>query len=48
MPVNLDEVRARMSRFVPSDVLALVAEVEDLHLRVRALEVANERWAQTA
>lgn len=48
MPLNLDEVRARMSHFVPSDVVALVAEVEDLRLRVRALEVANERWAQTA
>jgi hypothetical protein len=48
VPVNLDEVRSRMSHFVPSDVVALVAEVEDLRLQVRALEVANERWAQTA
>lgn len=48
MTINLDDVRARMSHFVPSDVVALVAEVEDLRLRVRALEVANERWVQTA
>lgn len=48
MPLNLDEVRARMSHFVPSDVVALVGEVEDLRLRVRALEVANERWSETA
>jgi hypothetical protein len=48
MPLNLDEVRARMSHFVPSDVVALVSEVEDLRLRVRALEVANERWSETA
>jgi len=48
MPVDLDAIRNRIWRPSASDLVALVAEVEDLRLRVRSLEVANERWAQTA
>jgi hypothetical protein len=46
--LDLDAIRNRIWRPSASDLVALVAEVEDLRLRVRASEVANERWVQTA
>jgi len=46
--LDLDAIRNRIWRPSASDLVTLVAEVEDLRLRVRASELANERWVQTA
>jgi hypothetical protein len=45
--LDLDRIRERMWRATPSDLVALVAEVDTLRLRVSALEIAVGLWEST-
>ena len=46
--LNLDVIRERMWMPRSADIVALIEEIEQLRLQIRAHEVAIERWRQTA